>query len=93
MPTRAIGDLRLKWRDFNFHEFDEKHGYRKSIPGFTGPYINSEPEIQVIELTKQDKYLVMASDGLWDELSRKTSAKVATKVANATPQLHGKHFT
>lgn len=47
MPTRAIGDLRLKKRDFNFHQFDVNHGYRNSIPGFTGPYITSEPQVQV----------------------------------------------
>jgi pyruvate dehydrogenase phosphatase len=45
MPTRAIGDLRLKLREFNFHNFDEKHGYRNSIPNYTGPYISAEPDI------------------------------------------------
>jgi len=87
MPTRAIGDLRLKKRDFNFHQFDVNHGYRNSIPGFTGPYITSEPQVQVHELTKADRYLIMASDGLWDELSRKTSAKIANRlIGSADPQ-------
>jgi len=81
MPTRAIGDLRLKHPEFNFHESNEKHGYRRSIPLFKGPYISHEPDIQVIPLSAEDKYLVMASDGLWDEISRKTSAKVATRLA------------
>jgi pyruvate dehydrogenase phosphatase len=81
MPTRAIGDLRLKHPEFNFHESSEKHGYRRSIPVFKGPYITHEPDIQVIPLSSEDKYLVMASDGLWDEISRKTSAKVATRLA------------
>jgi serine/threonine protein phosphatase PrpC len=80
MPTRAIGDLRLKLKEFNFHESDVNHGYRRSIPNFTGPYITAEPEIKVIELTNKDKYLILASDGLWDEISRKTSAKVATRI-------------
>lgn len=48
MPTRAIGDLRLKHREFNFHEFDERHGYKRSIPTFNGPYISAVPEVQVI---------------------------------------------
>jgi pyruvate dehydrogenase phosphatase len=80
MPTRSFGDLRLKHREFNFHEYDEKHGYRRSIPMFTGPYITAEPEIQVVQLTANDKYLVLASDGLWDEISRKTSAKIANQI-------------
>lgn len=29
-------------------------------------------------MTKNDRYIVLATDGLWDELSRKNSAKVAT---------------
>ena len=45
MPTRALGDLRLKHAEFNFHHFDERHGYRRSIPVFKGPYITHEPEI------------------------------------------------
>ena len=39
MPTRAIGDLRLKHPEFNFHHYDVGHGYRNSIPVFKGPYI------------------------------------------------------
>ena len=51
MPTRSFGDFRLKYREFNFHEFSKEHGFRRSIPQFTGPYITHEPEIQVFELT------------------------------------------
>ena len=38
---------------------------------FTGPYITHKPEIQVFELGPNDRYVVMASDGLWDELNKK----------------------
>lgn len=95
MPTRTIGDLRLKDRDFNFHEFDRERGYWSSIPYFTGPYVKSEPDIQVINLTSADKYLILASDGLWNEITRRTSAKVATKIMKNTPDLYkndGKKF-
>ena len=78
MPTRSFGDFRLKYREFNFHEFSKEHGFRRSIPQFTGPYITHEPEIQVFELTDQDRYLVLACDGLWDEMSRKQAAVFAT---------------
>ena len=45
MPTRAIGDFRLKKAEFNFHNFSRELEYRKPIPTFTGPYISHVPEI------------------------------------------------
>jgi len=40
------------------------------------------PDIHIHELKPEDKYLVLASDGVWDELDRKTSAKVLTEKLN-----------
>jgi serine/threonine protein phosphatase PrpC len=74
MPTRAFGDFRLKKAEFNYHNFLPEFGYRQPIPKFNGPYITHEPEIQVHDITKEDAYLVLASDGLWDEVSRKEAA-------------------
>lgn len=45
MPTRAIGDLRLKHPEFNFHSYPIDLGYRRPIPKYTGPYITCEPDI------------------------------------------------
>jgi pyruvate dehydrogenase phosphatase len=45
MPTRSLGDFRLKIRDFNFHNFEAELGYRRPIPQYTGPYISAEPDI------------------------------------------------
>lgn len=81
MPTRAFGDLRLKHDEFNFHYGMEEHGYRRPIPkeNYSGPYINHLPDIMVHDLTPEDKFLVLASDGLWDELNRKESAQIISK--------------
>ncbi len=76
MPTRALGDLRLKRAEFNFHNHPPELGYRKPIPTYNGPYITHEPEITVIDLQKNDQYLILASDGLWDEIKRKRSAEL-----------------
>lgn len=54
MPTKALGDLRLKMPEFNFHSNLVELGYRNPIPKFTGPYISHEPSMQVVELTKED---------------------------------------
>jgi pyruvate dehydrogenase phosphatase len=76
MPTRALGDLRMKLSDFNFHNFAPDLGYRPPIPKFNGPYISAEPEISVIDLKSTDHYLILASDGLWDEVSRKKTPDI-----------------
>ena len=73
-PTRSFGDFRLKHREFNFHNYSEDLGYRLPIPVFSGPYISSVPDIQVHELTSEDKYLILASDGLWNYFPSKNTA-------------------
>ena len=45
MPTRALGDLRLKHNEFNQHMHPVELGYRRPIPKFAGPYITHEPDI------------------------------------------------
>ena len=45
---------------------------------YSGGYISYVPDIQVFDLTDQDRFLILASDGLWDELDRKTSAKIVS---------------
>lgn len=81
MPSRAFGDVRLKHADFNFHYYSPELGYRRPIPkeNYSGPYINHLPDVQVFDLTERDAYLVLATDGLWDELNRKESARICTK--------------
>lgn len=76
MPCRAFGDVQLKWskelqrsvlkRGFdtealNIYQFTPSHYY-------TPPYLTAEPEITYHRLRPQDKFLVLASDGLWDVL-------------------------
>lgn len=77
MPTRSFGDFRLKKIEFNTHNFSPDLGYRGEIPAFTGPYITHEPDIQIHDLSKNDSWLILATDGLWDEISRKQVAKIA----------------
>lgn len=78
-PTRSFGDLRIKHAEFNNHYKPPGEGYRKPIPNFKGPYVSHKPDIKVFELGKDDQWLVLASDGLWDHLGREESAAIATK--------------
>ncbi|CEG37311.1 probable protein phosphatase 2c 52-like [Plasmopara halstedii] len=41
------------------------------------PYISCDPEIQSRKLSKNDRFLIMATDGLWDVVSSKRAAKIA----------------
>merc|ERR1712096_211848 len=61
MPTRSLGDFYLK-----------DHKYSDNAPKLlTPPYIKWEPELIEYSISKDDKYLVLATDGLWDNLSGK----------------------
>jgi pyruvate dehydrogenase phosphatase len=60
------------------------------IENFNGPYIEHLPDIQVFELTPDDEFIVMATDGLWDFLSPEEVEKVVesycedkTKITNS----------
>jgi pyruvate dehydrogenase phosphatase len=67
-PTRAFGDFHLKYERLSFDKDRNKgflnDGYKKSFP-----YITADPEITVIDRRPDDQFLVLATDGLWDELS------------------------
>lgn len=39
------------------------------IKTFTGPYIDHRPLVTEFEVNDDEKYLMLATDGLWDELS------------------------
>lgn len=57
-PTRSLGDFYLKYKEYNFTQ----------LPVFTGPYVDHRPEVTHFKRFKDDKYLILGSDGLWDEL-------------------------
>jgi len=78
-PTRSFGDFHLKYKEFNENTNDSNSMYyRKSIKNFNGPYISAEPEIRVFDYSKGD-LLVLATDGLWDEMNTKEIFEVMNK--------------
>lgn len=40
------------------------------------PYVISEPEVTVTDRVKEDEFLILASDGLWDVVSNETACNV-----------------
>ena len=47
------------------------------IPIYSGPYITATPEVQVHDLTAEDKWVVVATDGLWDNVPKKQTLQIA----------------
>lgn len=67
-PTRSLGDLFLKLSEFNGVPGDRSRG-RYLRPPYTAPYIHSEPELTVRARSHGDRFVVLASDGLWDAMT------------------------
>ncbi|KAI9209664.1 phosphatase 2C-like domain-containing protein [Polychytrium aggregatum] len=71
MPTRAFGDSRYKW-PVSVQRLVWPHLGKRGCPPhyYTPPYVTAEPEVVHYELDpSKDKFLVLGSDGLYDELS------------------------
>ncbi|XP_050427149.1 pyruvate dehydrogenase [acetyl-transferring]-phosphatase 1, mitochondrial isoform X2 [Adelges cooleyi] len=67
-PLRAFGDLRYKWsREMLTEHIVPKFG-ENAIPPFyyTPPYLTAKPQVAYHNLQPRDRFLVIATDGLWD---------------------------
>mmetsp|Transcript_9982 Transcript_9982/g.30478 ORF Transcript_9982/g.30478 Transcript_9982/m.30478 type:complete len:441 (+) Transcript_9982:89-1411(+) len=68
--TRALGDLDLKeHKEITFPDLT-----------FTSDLIISEPEFTEFEITHQDEFVIVASDGLWGKITSSAAVKLAKKV-------------
>eukprot|EP01041_Mallomonas_annulata_P011162 gene11162-23327_t len=79
--TCALGDLYLKYPEFNAPS-DSHRSLGRHIPSpYTPPYVRSIPDIFHIKLNPEHKFLILASDGVWDFL---TDEEAVSIVANCT---------
>ncbi|CAB4490091.1 uncharacterized protein OCT59_022923 [Rhizophagus irregularis] len=84
-PTRSFGDSKYKW-NMKMQEavFTKFFKIRRGLPGGsrnkTPPYLTARPEVTYHKLTENDKFLVIASDGLWDELSNEEVIELVGKL-------------
>ncbi|KAL9155242.1 hypothetical protein ABFS82_10G169100 [Erythranthe guttata] len=63
--TRSIGDAYLKFPEFSLNTIS-RYKIKKPI---VRPVVRADPEITKTVLHKDDRFIVFATDGLWDELS------------------------
>ncbi|NWX98424.1 PDP2 phosphatase, partial [Nothoprocta ornata] len=84
MPSRAFGDVQLKWSKElqqsvleNNCDAEALNIYQYVPPNYhTPPYLTAEPEVTYHKLRGKDKFLVIASDGLWEMLSNEMVVKL-----------------
>ena len=83
-PTRTLGDYSLKYLYFNLNDMSDNSLYEKYQKYFNGPYISSIPDIQILDIKNNFKYLIMGTDGLWDVVkSREIASIINTKYDDA----------
>ncbi len=85
LPFRAFGDVRFKWSAKQLKELTVPIYGHGVIPSnyFTPPYVTAKPEIMHRQLNYKDKFLILATDGLWDLL---TPERVVQLISN---HMHG----
>jgi pyruvate dehydrogenase phosphatase len=89
-PTRSIGDLFLKYPEFNGRPNEPYNNIayvrsdaqraRSIKPPNLPPYIDHVPDITSYNVgTEGGSFLILASDGLWDELSPAEACEIAVE--------------
>jgi len=70
-PLRALGDFRYKWdRETLVRVAVPLYGEHTIAPHYySPPYLTARPDVTYHRLRPKDKFLVIASDGLWDLVS------------------------
>uniref|UniRef100_A0A914CCN0 PPM-type phosphatase domain-containing protein n=1 Tax=Acrobeloides nanus TaxID=290746 RepID=A0A914CCN0_9BILA len=76
IPLRAFGDLRYKWPKELQKVVLEPLGVSPPVSLFTPPYLTALPEVFYHRLTPNDKFLVLATDGLWEWLDPDTVVRL-----------------
>ena len=78
MPLRAFGDVEYKWDIKDLDSFLQ-------IPMFylTPPYLTAEPVVNMRKVEKNDRFLVLATDGLWERLNNDRVVKIVGELVDS----------
>ncbi|CAL1687581.1 unnamed protein product [Lasius platythorax] len=69
-PLRSLGDFRYKWNKDVMKKIVPFFGKAAIPPNYhTPPYLTASPDVKYHRLTPRDKFLIIASDGLWELIS------------------------
>lgn len=77
-PLRSLGDYRYKWPVDVLSKLAVPLIGQKAIPAnyLTPPYLTAKPDVYYHRLAPRDKFLIIASDGLWDMLTPLQAVKL-----------------
>ncbi|XP_032527420.2 pyruvate dehydrogenase [acetyl-transferring]-phosphatase 1, mitochondrial [Danaus plexippus] len=77
-PLRSMGDYRYKWKSEILTDIVVPLIGQKGVPANynTPPYLTAKPDVFYHRLTSKDKFMVIASDGLWDMLTPLQAVKL-----------------
>lgn len=77
-PLRSLGDYRYKWSAETLNDVAVPLLGPKALAAnyHTPPYLTAQPDIYHHRLTPKDKFLVIASDGLWDMITPLQAVKL-----------------
>jgi len=79
-PTKAFGNFEMKSVDFNNpRNLSSEFGLGPIIPNWSGNYITYKPELRQHSITSEDRYLIMATDGIWDEMTPEDATAIVAK--------------
>ena len=63
----------MKSSEFSREPLPEKY----IVPeGFNKPILRADPSISILKLQPEDRFLIFASDGLWDHLSNQEAVDI-----------------
>jgi len=89
MPFRTFGDVDHKW------EAKYLAGVLSILPYYkTPPYVTAEPVLSRREFVEGDKFLIFATDGLWERMTNQEAVEIVAGVCETTgnggASCHGK---
>lgn len=61
---------------------DEHISARLPLPQEGVPYITSEPAVTALDLTSADRFLVLATDGVWEQVSNEEAVQCVSSALN-----------
>jgi pyruvate dehydrogenase phosphatase len=94
-PTRGMGDGLYKRNDY--YEI-KRQQYNRFISryGWTAPYITAEPEIRSHEIQDNDDYLIVSTDGLFQDMTNQQVVDYVAEYVNhkkyGTPFVNENHI-
>jgi len=81
VPLRAFGDIRFKWSRSDLQSLASVvtgSRIRDFVPSHyqTPPYLTAQPEVSRHTLRQRDRFMVIATDGLWDMMSSQEAVDI-----------------